>query len=378
MKIAILTTDNREYDKNYSNPQPWFGAAPEALLQGFAALPGVEIHVVSCVQQPVRSPAKLADNIWFHSLHVPKFGWMRTLYQGCIRATRKKLNEIQPDIVHGQGTERDYAVSAIFSGFPNVLTIHGNMRAIAECYQARIGSFHWLAARLETFALRRTAGVFCNSAYTEALVAPYAPQTWRVANALRLPFFEVPLANASRPPLLLNVGMMEPRKQQVQLLKLAGNLRRRGLKFELQFVGKRDNRSEYGAAFAAELALAEKAGYAQHLGMLTADQLIAAMDAASALVHVPTEEAFGLVVAEALARNLKFFGSAAGGVVDIASGVDGAELFPPADWTALETAIAGWIELGCPRPLNAASVMRERYHPLVIARRHLEIYRAVI
>ena len=91
MKIAILTTDNRQHDRKFEIPTPYFGAAPEALLQGFAEISGVEIHVVSCTQQPVRAPEKIAPNIFFHSLHVPKIGWMRTLYQGCIRATRRKL-----------------------------------------------------------------------------------------------------------------------------------------------------------------------------------------------------------------------------------------------------------------------------------------------
>ena len=95
-------------------------------------MPEVEVHVVSCLQQPVHSPEKLADNIFFHCLHVPKIGWLRTGYQGCIRAVRNKLKEIRPDIVHGQGTERDCAISAVFSGFPNVITIHGNMAELAR------------------------------------------------------------------------------------------------------------------------------------------------------------------------------------------------------------------------------------------------------
>ena len=96
MKIALLTTDNRQPFRQFDRPEPFFGTAPEALLQGFAALPGVEVHVVACIRQPVPSPEKLAPNIFFHSVVVPKIGWMRTLYQGCVRATRKKLREIQP------------------------------------------------------------------------------------------------------------------------------------------------------------------------------------------------------------------------------------------------------------------------------------------
>src|SRR5215831_8235410 len=101
MVIVQLTTDNREAFKDYGNPNPHFGPAPEALLQGFVRRKDVEIHVVSCIRQPVVMPEKIADNIWYHGLMVPKVGWLTTGYQGCIRAVRSKLRELKPDIVHG-------------------------------------------------------------------------------------------------------------------------------------------------------------------------------------------------------------------------------------------------------------------------------------
>src|SRR6185436_2189061 len=105
MRIALLTTDGREVLRDYTPYAPSFGTALEALMQGFALLPEVEVHVISCLQQHVTSPDKVSDNIWFNPLHVPKTGWLRTGYQGCIRAVRRKLRELTPDIVHGQGTE---------------------------------------------------------------------------------------------------------------------------------------------------------------------------------------------------------------------------------------------------------------------------------
>jgi hypothetical protein len=41
MKIALLTTDGREVWKDYGTPAPQFGTAVEALMQGFARMPGV-------------------------------------------------------------------------------------------------------------------------------------------------------------------------------------------------------------------------------------------------------------------------------------------------------------------------------------------------
>jgi len=377
MKIALLTTDNREHERTYSETMPRFGRAPEALLQGFAELGEAEIHVVSCAQQPMQSLEKIADNIRFHSLHVPKIGWLRTLYQGCIRATRRKLREIRPDIVHGQGTERDCALAAVLSGFPNVVTIHGNMAELARLFHARFGGYDWLAARLENFTLRRTAGVFCNSAYTEGLVRPRAKKTWRVPNALRREFFEA-VPTGARPCILLNVGVVTQRKRQLELLDVAQNLRRRGLKFELHFIGRLNPSEIYAAAFLERLKPLAAEGYARHLSNLPTRELITYFDGAAGLVHFPSEESFGLVAVEALARNLKFFGSRVGGIADIAAGVPGAELFDMNDWAGLTEAIARWIAQGHSPAAGSAELMRERYYPAVIARRHLEIYREVL
>jgi glycosyltransferase involved in cell wall biosynthesis len=378
MKIAILTTDSREHFRDYDRPAPYFGTAPEALLSGFAEIGGAEIHVVSCTRQPVRAPEKIADNLWYHALHVPQIGWLRTGYQGCLRAVRKKLRAIRPDIVHGQGTEHDCALCAVFSGFPNVVTIHGNMKALAEFYRARVGDYYWLTARLETLALRRTAGVFCNSAFTENEVAPRARRTWRVPNAVRRDFFQPPAAARSPKNILLNLGVVCDYKRQLELVDVARRLRERGHAMEFWFAGTCATDSPYGRAFLEKIRAAEPAGYARYLGMKNVGELVALLDTVPALVHFPLQEAFGLVVAEGLARGLKFFGARVGGVPDIAEGVPGAELFAKDDWTGLTAAIERWLTEDHSPSAAAASLMRQRYAPDVIARRHLEIYREVL
>ncbi len=379
MKLALLTTDNREDSRNYSAPDPYFGAAPEALLQGFAALPELEVHVISCTQKPMKSPEKFGDNIWFHSLYVPKTGWLRTSYQGCIRAVKRKLKVLRPDIVHGQGTERECAISAVFSRFPNVVTIHGNMAELARLFKAPMASFGWLAAQLENATLKRAGGVLCNSEYTESLVQPRATKTWRVPNAIRQPFFETPpTSSPSGKCTVINVGVISERKRQVELLEIGRRLHEQGLKLEFQFVGHANPEAAYAAKFLAQIQQAEAQGYARYLGLKSTAELIALIDAAHGLVHFPSEEAFGLVAAEAMARDLTFFGARLGGILDISSGVPGAKLFEPGDWDGLTASLADWIRGGHPKSPGAARLMQARYHPSVVAARHLEIYREVL
>src|SRR5438132_10394734 len=266
MRVAVLTTDNREHHRKYELPEPYFGPAIEAVLQGLSGISDLEIHVISCAQRPMIAPSKLSANTWFHLLHVPKIGWLRTGYQGCIRVVRKKLRQIRPNIVHGQGTERDCAISAVFSGFRNVITIHGNMVSIVRATGAPMGAYWWAAAILERFTLPRTDGVFCNSRYTESVVRPRVCRTWLVPNAVRREFFETPLPVrlTSSPPILLNVGSIVPHKRQLELLPVLEKLHHEGHVFQASFIGKADRRSSYAAAFLQQVNAPERRPFIQH------------------------------------------------------------------------------------------------------------------
>jgi len=379
MKIAVLTTDNREPDKKYSELMPRFGTGMDSFLEGISGLSEHEVHVLSCTQRPMQSPEKLGANVWFHSLHIPKIGWMRTGYQGCVRGIRKKLKEIRPDIVQAVGTEREAGISAIFSGFPNVIVIQGNMAEIARLHHARIGSFGWLAGKLEDFTLPRSDGIICNSIYTEKLVQPRSKKAWLVYPGLRSVFLQPPTHHGQRECALIIAGVISSRKRQLELLDVAEELHRRGLKFQFRFVGYLYNRKEpYAAAFLKRIEPMQKAGYACYLGTPSHGDMVRYFDSASGMIHFPTEEAFGSVVAEGLVRDLKFFGASEGGIVDIAAGVTGAELFDKQDWRGLTEAVANWIRDGHPPALGATTVMRQRYHPEVYVRQHLNIYREVI
>ena len=301
---------------------------------------------------------------------------MRTGYLGCVLATRRRLKTIRPDLVHGQGSEMDAAMCAALSGYPNVITLLGIMREMVRVLDARPGSYYWLADVLESFALRRTTGVLANSRFTQESVRARCRKTWLVANAVREPFFRTPLP-AVRPAkcILINAGTVCSYKRQNELIDVAEQLHAEGLPFELHFLGAATKANTYGATFLERI---QTRPYLFHHGHKRTEDFIRELDGAAAMVHVSAIETFGLVVAEALARNLKFIGFNTAGVADIVENVDGAESFADGDWAGLKTALARWIRAGQPRPTTAAATMRERYHPQEIARQHLEVYREVL
>jgi len=378
VKCAFITSDARESFPQRDPEWPCLGTAPEALLQGFAGLPEIEVHVISCVQKPMRSPEKLADNIFFHCLHVPKTGWLRTGYQGCIRAARKKLNAIRPDIVHGQGTERDCAISAVFSGFPNVITIHGNMRLIARLNRARPFSYEWLAARLETFTLPRAAGVVCITNYTCDAVVNWARKTWLVPNAVDARFFDVqPEINPEHPPTILCVGAICARKNQNAFIRALDPLAAK-TKFRLMFLGVASGTDTYSREF---LGLLQARPWCELAGVVSRDRLKLLLGEAALLALPSLEDNCPMVVLEAMAAGVPLIAARVGGVPELVEHGKTSLLCNPLDAAGIRDAVGkllGDPELG--RQLAAAAKKQalERFHPVVIARRHLEIYREVL
>lgn len=376
LKIAFVVVDDR-FTRSLS--LPFFGAAPTALLQGFEELEGeIEIHIVCCTMGDLPSPDKLGSNIWFHSINVPKWGFLRSLHLGCYFAVKRMIKEFQPDIVHAQGTERWCAISTAFLDYPKLLTIHGNLEKINLQFKPKPRIYWSLQTLLQKIAVPRFDGIFCNSDYTQACLKSSARCTWRIDNPIRKVFTEEGPNIIKAPyPTILNVGIFQERKRQLELLILAKKLFDRGVKVVFRFIGRLET-DEYGMKCRLLIEAGERAGYVEYAGTKTAQELVFEMDRAQGFVHCPSEEAFGLVVAESLARGLKFFGTAVGGVIQITQEVPGCELYDINDWNGMAQGIENWIISGAEREPSAADCIKIRYTPALIAKEHLHIYREII
>lgn len=376
MKIVQLTTDNREHYHDYTPDVPHFGAAPEGLLQGFAQIPEVEVHVVSCARERMKSPEKLAPNTWFHGLHVPRIGWTATAFQGCVRAVRRKLKELQPDIVHGQGTERDCALSAVFSGFPNVLTVHGNMRLIAAVNKAKPLSFYWQAAKLEKIALPRADGVVCITHYTEGAVKDLAKKTWVVPNAVDGSFFDIkPAPDPVRT--ILCVGVISYRKNQNPFIRALDSFAEKA-KFKLVFLGVGPETDPYVAEFRQLVAARPWCEYA---GFADRDKLKTWFQRASMLALPSLEDNCPMVVLEAMASGVPVLAANVGGLPDLITDGKNGIFCDPLDAASMRNGVERLLtdaQLARNLAATAKAQALAKYHPLVIAREHVKIYEQVL
>ena len=375
MRVALLTSDSREVYKDYAHPTPYFGTAPEALIQGFTEIENVQVHVFSCLQTPAASPEKIAENIWYRALHVPKFGWMRTGYQGCIRAIRKAVRQWRPDIVHAQGTERDCAISGIMCGYPNVLTIHGNHRLIARVTGAKPFTYAWLAARLERFVLPRTDGIVCITSYTEEAVRGLARKTWVVPNAVHKSFFAIK-RHAAVTPVILFVGHVCLRKNQNHFIKALDPLAAKH-KFTVRFFGAVQG-DDYGHEF---LELVRGRHWCDFQGFADRARLQQELSTAALLVLPSLEDNCPMVVLEAMASGVPVVGSRVGGIPDLISDQETGLFCDPADLADIRSKVDRM--LGNPEAARAIAnrardFAQARFNPKSIALRHVEIYRELL
>lgn len=374
IKIVLITTDNRIQFKQSELEEPYFGTAPTGLLAGFSELKNVDVHVISCSPEKMNAPEKIAENIWFHQPIIPKIGWGKTLFQGCIRATRKVIREIQPDIVHGQGTERDCALSAVFSDYPNVLTIHGNMARIAEIICAKPFSYYWLIKHLETLAIRRTDGLIAISNHTRRLVENKSRKTWVLPNAVDASFFDVNSPGEGRTALC--VAALSPWKRQLELIK-ALDLLPDEMRPNLVFLGDGAN-GEYGVKVTS--AIAERT-WCRHIGAVSREELKKWLKIAGLLILPSIEDNCPMVILEAMAAGVPVAASAIGGIPDLIEDNRTGYLFDPLDENSIRHALTNWKQSPEKTAILAKTAKQEaliRFHPTVIAERHLEIYREVL
>jgi len=372
LRVAMLVPDNRDEKGQYDRLEPEFGPAPTNLLAGFADIPDLEVHVVSCSRRPIAAPVRLAGNTRFHLLVTGPKGRLRSLYAGSVLAVRRLLHQLCPDIVHGQGTERYAALAAAFSGFPSLVTVHGNMGAIAGLSRALPFSYLWMSARLEALAVARAGGVLCLTSYTERLVRGHAKRTWILPNAVGPEFFDIESRPTSRPTLVC-VANIVSYKNQVRLIRaLAPLAEQRPLR--LKFAGVSVPGDPYAEEFKREVGAHP---WCEYDGFWDSGRLREELSAATLLVHPSLEDNCPMAVMEAMAAGVPVAAARAGGLPDLIEHGHSGVMFDPLNDDDVRCQVARLLDdAGCRDRLasNARKKAHERFSTTVVATAQRRIY----
>lgn len=404
MRVGFIVVDDR-FDRDF--PRPFFGSAPSALLEGFAGMQGsgairnsgtgmegVEIHVICCVKKPVPAPLKLAENIWYHQIVLPHWSFLRSAHLGPVIGVSRLLSQIQPDVIHAQGTERWCAISAALTGYPKILTIHGNLRLINRITPME-PRMYWKAQEvLETFSIPRFDGVVCITNYTRENISDLARKTWVIPNAVDGTFFALgeerfkaqdsePIHNLSRilgtPPSrnILVVAHVQPRKNQNAFIDAIAPLATK-YGFCVRFFGRISAEKNFAEQFNRRM---RDHSWCSWEGMQGRVELRDAFRSADLLVLPSLEDNCPMSVLEAMAAGVPVIASNVGGVPELVTdGLNGLLCNPNSNDSMRECVdrILSNPDLASNLSKNAFHLAWERFHPVSIAKRHAQVYREVI
>jgi glycosyltransferase involved in cell wall biosynthesis len=219
--------------------------------------------------------------------------------------------------------------------------------------------------------------VVCISRYTRDAVQPLARRTWVLANAVDESFFEVQSApDASAVPQVLCVGAVCLRKNQNAFIRALDALAKQK-NFSVIFLGQAEN-DAYGAEF---FELVKARSWCRHIPFSGREQVKKFFQAAALLVLPTLEDNCPMVVLEAMAAGLPVLASNVGGVPDLITGEQTGLFCDPQRPESFGAGVARLLaDLDFARQMAARAKLeaQQRFHPRVIAQRHLEIYREVL
>ncbi len=148
----------------------------------------------------------------FIALPSHKKGRASSLYKEDRAAIAQTLRQINPDLVHGWGTEDVYALAAATSGFPFVISMQGILTHYI--LHARTDPRTMFQALLEFFILRRTKELTCESHWAKSIMQRRAPgaEVTCIEYGVHPDFFNASWQPEPQRPAALFVGTLVARK----------------------------------------------------------------------------------------------------------------------------------------------------------------------
>lgn len=367
-----------------AHPSSWIVNLSRALAQR----DDVELHLITLSQYVPASQTVAQGMITFHVIrsavpfthrgYPPWWQWdVLTGFRADRRRLRRVLAQIEPDLVHGHGTEGPYALAAAQSGRPAVVSMQG---IIAE-----IGRLHPVfryrrVAGLEAAAVRQARFFTCRTAYDTGFVRTLNPtaRIFTIHEAVNPVFFSSDKPSAGA-PMLLFVGSLVPWKGLDLLVEALAMVRRACPDVSLRVVGTGSD-----AAQKHYRQLIEQRGLAQaveFLGFQPAAEIARLHREAQIFVLPSQNDNSPNALAEAMVSGLPVIATRVGGIPSMVEDGTTGLLVPWGDPQALAAKILWLLQQPAERQrlaANARRVARERHLPENVACATIVAYKEVL
>jgi glycosyltransferase involved in cell wall biosynthesis len=288
---------------------------------------------------------------------------------------RKLAVELKTQIVHSQGmagVARSFGSRAVFTlhGIGELDALHNSTPVLrwAIAMWMRLTEARWRAQLPYVIAI---------SPYTRGFfpVRP-AQAVWEIPNPVAESFFQV----ARRPDRgrVFSPSHMTPLKNCAALIRAFASAGQEGSATELRFAGSHQD-SVYGRDCQRLAVACGVANRVRFLGLLNSDQLRAELTQASLVALASHQENAPMTLAEAMAAGVPVLATRVGGIPWMVQDGRSGRLIEPKDDAGLAHGLRRLLEeddLG-QMGANARRFAEEHFHPAVVARRTVGVYKAI-
>lgn len=368
MRIAIVTAFPEQED----TPRGGVEAVSVTLVQSLAALPGLDVQVVT-----VRADATAGTRHWngatIHTL--PRLG--KRMLTGAMGADRRQVQEqlraLKPDVVHAHDT---FGLMVRGLPLPRVLTIHGFIHGdtlVAGAPFARIRSAAWRLIESRTWA--DYPHIISISPYVrERLTGIATGAIHDIDNPIGASFFNLPRREAGL--VVFSAAVVSRRKNTLGLVEALARVRKAGVDASLRLAGAVAEPA-YDQIVQARIGELDLEPYVVRLGGISAAQVADELSRASVFALVSREENSPLGIEEAMAAGVPVVTSNRCGMpYMVRDGVTG-YLVDPEDSGDIAARLIDLLRHQDRRTAmgdRARAVAADRFHPGLVAERTRAVY----
>ncbi|MFH2052580.1 MAG: glycosyltransferase family 4 protein [bacterium] len=349
------------------------------LSVSMAAIPGVDLHILTCIQG-LKAPQQ-TDYRGMTVHYLPGQTRLGHLTDHALeqRRLRRALRDLAPDIIHAHGTG-SYVAAALGSGIPVAVTVHGIRFREVRLHGGIRGYLRRVTTTaLERRVLSRAEHIFVIAEYVRQAVAPLTRAHFHpIANPVSLRFFELPTTDTGST--ILSVAAVQPRKGLLDLVEATAQVRRSVPGVRLRLVGKvlvpayaeklRRRISELGLDDCVEL-----------VGFIPDSELEREFTRCSVFALCSVEESSPVAIAEAMALGKPVVATAVGGIPDLVTDGLTGRLVKYGDVPGIAAALEDILENGETRVAMgeaARSRAQRDFHPAAAAAATVAVYRQIL
>jgi len=371
LKVAFVTS----FPDDPGAPVGGVEAVSVNLVRALAEFDDLDIHVITTNKNYSTSKKDRWEKVDIHRLRWAGGSTLRHAIGPGQRQIQECLElEIKPDIIHAHDT---YGLMVKGMAAPRVFTIHGFIHGDILVSESRFSTLRsWIWRRVETAGWADQPHIISISPYVRERLRGIATGVIHdIDNPVSEPFFHID--RNERKGTIFCAAMVSPRKNILALVDAAAELKANGLDVRLRLAGSLHNKN-YVQQVRNRIQHKGLEKQVFLLGRLDIEQIHKELSATSVFALTSLEENSPMGIEEAMAAGVPVVTSNRCGMpYMVRDGESGFLVNPnnPDDITNRLEQLLKDDELRCSMGAKGQEIALDRFHPVKVATRTLEVYK---